>query len=51
MKLVFHLKDDPEFIQAFDTPDEIIIWTYDYSGLLYYSRAFNELVDTNYYLN
>jgi hypothetical protein len=51
MKKIFYLKDEKEFIQSFDSPDEIITWVYRFGTERMFSTALNELIESTYFLN
>jgi len=48
MKTVFYLRDEPEFINLFDTEYEPLVWVFRWNGLSAYSTELRELVETFY---
>lgn len=42
-KQIFHLKEKPDFIQHYDSPDDIIVWVYRYGTKLMASDELTKL--------
>lgn len=51
MKLIYTLKENPAFIQSFETTDELIVWLYKWQGKHYPSTALKEIIQKYYHLN
>lgn len=51
MRQVFYLKDEIQFIESFDSVDDLITWVFRWNGQTAYSKALEELIEKNYNRN
>lgn len=51
MKKVFYLKDEIQFIESFESKDDIITWIFRWKGKLAFSQALHDLINEFYFEN